>query len=100
MRNPEDDPIETIDTLIDRMVDGGMMPDELGKAVERLDAAPESWRRCALRFLEAQSWAEVFRSMDEPVAEPVPSIRDSTHFRSSATTNQVPTALAVVPRWR
>lgn len=43
----EADPMETINGLIDQMIDGGMTPDELGKAIERLDAAPESWRRCA-----------------------------------------------------
>ena len=32
--------------------------------VERLDSAPGGWRRCALAFLEAQSWGEAFRNLD------------------------------------
>ena len=69
MTDHEADPMQTIEDLIDRMVDGGMTPDELRKSIERLDATPEGWRRCALAFLEAQSWAEAFRSMDGTSAE-------------------------------
>ncbi len=92
--------METIDTLIDRIVDGGMMPDELGKAIERLDAAPESWRQCALAFLEAQSWADAFRSMDEPIAEQVPGVRDGTRFMLDTAVSPVPATRAVAPHWR
>ena len=34
------------------------------RCVERLDSAPDGWRRCALAFLEAQSWGEAFRNLD------------------------------------
>jgi hypothetical protein len=64
MTNREADPMQTIEELIDQMVDGGMTPAELRKCIERLDAAPEGWRRCGLAFLEAQGWADSFRSMD------------------------------------
>jgi hypothetical protein len=51
--------------LIDRMVDGGLMPAQLRMTVSELDKAPDGWRRCALAFLEAQCWGEALRDLDE-----------------------------------
>ncbi len=52
--------MESLDALIDRMVDGPLPPAELREAVARLDGASviEGWRRCGLAFLEAQCWRE------------------------------------------
>ena len=65
MTNHDADLEPSIQVLIDRMIDGEMSPQHLRVCIERLDSAPDGWRRCALAFLEAQSWGEAFRNMDE-----------------------------------
>lgn len=89
--------METIEELIDQMVDGGMTPDELRRGIERLDAAPEGWRRCALAFLEAQSWTDAFRSMGTTIGED-PETQADTLSRSITTLSQVPIMPHAVPR--
>jgi hypothetical protein len=49
------------DTLFDRLVDGHLSADERRQLLEALDSWPAGWRRCALAFLEAQSWGEEFK---------------------------------------
>ena len=51
---------ETIqdDILFDRLVDGELSDAERRTLLESLDAQPSGWQRCALAFLEAQSWRE------------------------------------------
>jgi len=100
MTNHEADPMQTIEELIDQMVDGGMTPDELRKCIARLDAATEGWRRCALAFLEAQSWADAFRSMDEPIPENVPGTPPYSALRSFNTLSPVPITPVRAPRRR
>jgi hypothetical protein len=46
------------DVVFDRLVDGELTPSERRQLLETLDKRPEGWRRCALAFLEAQSWRE------------------------------------------
>jgi hypothetical protein len=46
------------DILIDRLVDGELTDDDRRRLLQSLDERPEGWRRCALAFLEAQSWRE------------------------------------------
>jgi hypothetical protein len=46
------------DALFDRLVDGELTGEERRRLLESLDTRPEGWRRCALAFLEAQSWRE------------------------------------------
>jgi hypothetical protein len=46
------------DILFDRLVDGDLSAAERRRLLESLDARPDGWRRCALAFLEAQSWRE------------------------------------------
>jgi hypothetical protein len=46
------------DALLDRLVDGELTGEERRRLLESLDMQPEGWRRCALAFLEAQSWRE------------------------------------------
>ena len=55
----------SIQALIDRMIDGEMSPEQLRTCIQRLDSTPDGWRRCALAFLEAQSWGEAFRNLDQ-----------------------------------
>src|SRR4051812_36317057 len=44
------------DILLDRLVDGELSDSERRQLLESLDKRPQNWRRCALAFLEAQSW--------------------------------------------
>src|SRR5947207_7577988 len=46
------------DVLLDRLVDGELAGSERSQLLESFDKRPEGWRRCALAFLEAQSWRE------------------------------------------
>jgi hypothetical protein len=51
------------DRLIDRLVDGEVPDVERRALLLQLDAEPEGWRRCALAFLEAQSWREALNPL-------------------------------------
>jgi hypothetical protein len=44
------------DILFDRLVDGELSAIERQRLVASLDDRPSGWRRCALAFLEAQTW--------------------------------------------
>ncbi|APW61975.1 hypothetical protein [Paludisphaera borealis] len=55
-----------LDLTIDRIVDGGLSPAQLRDALHRLDAEPDGWKRCALAFLEAQTWGDVLREPSRP----------------------------------
>jgi len=44
------------DETLDRLVDGEMSADDRRQMIAALEARPDGWRRCALAFLEAQSW--------------------------------------------
>jgi hypothetical protein len=59
-RDPDSNPLFA--ELIDRMVEGGLTPAQLRRAVDELDRTPDGWRRCALAFLEAQCWSESLRN--------------------------------------
>jgi len=100
MFNHEADPMQMLEDLIDRIVDGGMSPDELRKSIERLDATPEGWRRCALAFLEAQSWTDAFRSMDGTPGEDEPGISGDLPARSFTTVSLTPIVPVAAPRRR
>lgn len=41
----------------DRLVDGELTPEEYRELITSLDHTPDGWKRCALAFLEAQSFA-------------------------------------------
>jgi hypothetical protein len=63
MIHPESRP-GGLDDVIDRIVDGGLSPQELREAVARLEETDDGWRRCALAFIEARALGEVLREMD------------------------------------
>jgi len=44
------------EVIFDRLVDGELTPTERRQLLASLDDRPEGWRRCAIAFLEAQSW--------------------------------------------
>ncbi|MCA9258991.1 MAG: hypothetical protein KDA61_07315 [Planctomycetales bacterium] len=52
------------DRLLDRLVDGELTPDERREAILAIEGAPDGWRRCALAFLEAQSWRSAMQSFE------------------------------------
>lgn len=54
------------DGVLDRLVDGELSPDERRQVLLALEAEPNGWRRCALAFVEAQSWGATMRSMLDP----------------------------------
>lgn len=80
--SPNDqNPPSSDDRRFDLLVDG-----ELGEAarrqlLSRLDDEPGGWRRCALAFLEAQSWRQAFGAVVAGTKAEVPSRRPTTWFR-------------------
>lgn len=61
--------------LFDRLVDGELSMAERHKLLQSLDQRPEGWRRCALAFLEAQSWRGELGQL----------LRDASHTPAQAT---------------
>jgi hypothetical protein len=60
------------DVPFDRLVDGELPADERRALLQSLDSRPDGWRRCALAFLEAQSWRSELRMVaTAPAAIPV-----------------------------
>jgi hypothetical protein len=59
------------DALFDRLVDGELPADERRQLLASLDDRADGWRRCALAFLEAQSWGGAMRQI---VREPAPAL--------------------------
>src|SRR5262245_56567307 len=56
------------DMLFDRLVDGELSADERRELLISLEGRPGGWRKCALAFLEAQTWQrELTRVVNEPV---------------------------------
>lgn len=66
-----DEPPAVDDRTLDLLVDGELSPAARRKLLIQLDRIPDGWRRCALAFLEAQSWREEFGSLSRPAA-PLP----------------------------
>src|SRR4051812_36491832 len=64
--------ISNDDILLDRLVDGELPAGERRALLQSLDSRPDGWRRCALAFLEAQSWRSELRTVaTAPAAIPV-----------------------------
>jgi hypothetical protein len=57
------DKFQNDDVLFDRLVDGELSASERRALLESLDSRPQAWRRCALAFLEAQSWRRELRQV-------------------------------------
>jgi hypothetical protein len=51
------------DRLLDRLVDGELPEVERRELLIRFENEPDGWRRCALAFLEAQTWRQALRSL-------------------------------------
>ncbi len=79
------------DRHLDLLVDGELGDPERRQLLLRLDAEPDGWRRCALAFLEAQTWREGMRALcSEPTAQAAASAA-----KLQATWRRLPTMLAV-----
>lgn len=57
--------------LIDRLVDGELSGDERRHLLASLEAQPDGWRRCALAFVEAQTWRGAMGGLLRENAAPV-----------------------------
>ena len=53
----------------DLLVDGELSEADRRTLLSRLDEQPDGWRRCALAFLEAQSWRKEFGQVVRPSEE-------------------------------
>lgn len=63
-----DDRLQEHARQLDLLVDGEMNEQERRELLLSFDREPDAWRRCALAFLEAQSWrTEMGRLVDDPV---------------------------------
>jgi hypothetical protein len=70
--NPFDDNLPAPgDERLDLLVDGELSEPDRRELLSSLDETPGAWRRCALAFLEAQSWKSEMRSIRrESAVEP------------------------------
>jgi hypothetical protein len=89
------------DRLFDRLVDGELPDAERRLLLQRLEAEPDGWRRCALAFLEAQAWRQSLGPMAaslgtlvEPASPTLPSATVS--FRKTRIMRLVASACALV----
>lgn len=57
------------DQQLDMLVDGELGDVERREVLSRLDMEPDGWRRCALAFLEAQSWRQAMQSVSDDSIE-------------------------------
>jgi len=80
--NPIDQNTPTSDDQrFDLLVDGELSEAARRELLSRLDDEPGGWRRCALAFLEVQSWRHVFGAVaGEPSVE-LPPRRPARWFR-------------------
>jgi hypothetical protein len=58
----------THDRLLDQLVDGELSERERSELLRRFETEADGWRRCALAFLEAQSWREAFGPVVAPLS--------------------------------
>jgi hypothetical protein len=66
-RESQQSEVDSLSRQIDRLVDDELPDRERSALLVRLEAEPDGWRRCALAFLEAQSWRETLVSL--PITE-------------------------------
>ncbi len=81
------------DLDLDLLVDGELGDQRRGELLARLDGVPGGWRRCALAFLEAQSWAQDMRAIrqESPAMAQAPRLAPRRRFKQS----RLRTALAM-----
>jgi hypothetical protein len=57
-------------SIFDRLADGELSESERRALLASLDAEPEGWRRCAMAFLEAQTWRDSFGELTHTMRKP------------------------------
>jgi hypothetical protein len=88
------------DETLDRLVDGEMSADQRRELIASLDSRPDGWRRCALAFLEAQSWRSDMRRLVIDATRSggdvaVSTVTKETGAERPARWSQLHTALAI-----
>jgi hypothetical protein len=93
------------DELLDRLVDGELSADERRRVIAALEDRSDGWRRCALAFLEAQSWRGNLRGLvaDATGSAPAPAVGLATtasreneiSLRRAPRSSRLSTALAI-----
>ncbi|HEY4234183.1 MAG TPA: hypothetical protein VGM76_12200 [Lacipirellulaceae bacterium] len=71
------------DVLFDRLVDGELSAAERRELLGSLDGRPTGWRRCALAFLEAQTWQDEFGRLVREKAAPEEVAAEKINWRST-----------------
>ena len=66
MNPTNDNQPDSNEHLFDLLVDGELSEAQRRELLARLDDVPGGWRRCAISFLEAQSWRQELRSLVPP----------------------------------
>ncbi len=67
------------DLDFDLLVDGELGNQRRGELLARLDEVPGGWRRCALAFLEAQSWTQGLRAIRQESSATAPTPQLAGH---------------------
>jgi hypothetical protein len=85
-----DESITPDDVLFDRLVDGELSAAERRELLASLDGRPTGWRRCALAFLEAQTWQDEFGALvrEKPAARDA-AIETTKHNSSRISTERL-----------
>ncbi len=74
MKTTEERPDSIENASLDRLVDGDLPESERRDLLLRLENDPDGWRRCALAFLEDQSWRKALAPVaSTPVPVPCPT---------------------------
>jgi hypothetical protein len=65
--------------ILDRLVDGELTEEDRKTLLLALDDEPGAWRRCALAFLESQTWGGDLKALrNEPALEAPPVVEKPT----------------------
>jgi hypothetical protein len=89
---------EIDEVLIDRLVDGELSAEDRRRVIAALDARPDGWRRCALAFLEAQSFRGAMKSIvagpQAAIVQPPPTAAAVTKRPASRSWSKASSAAA------
>lgn len=88
-------PWDDEDRMIDLLVDGELSEQRRRELLAKCDARPELWRRCALAFLESQTWGAATSSLGEPTPVVVSAELSRSRVRIEAWAFAVAAALMV-----
>jgi hypothetical protein len=80
---------------VDRLVDGELAQQEQRQLLVALEAEPEGWRRCALAFVEAQSWGHELRVMSDRTEQAA----EDSRAASKRLARQSTLGIRRVPHW-